>query len=452
MPIDLAPCKIIALRSLVPAVLLVLATLASGLRAATNYGPNLLPNSSFEGGSEVWVPSGPFSIVKNAANAHTGSWELQAALTSTPTYQYCYQTATVWPNTNYVSTLWIKGSGTVQFGVLNTTNYQFISTVNVTATSTWHQVTLPWNSGACSSVWIFVYDSAAGNSATTVYLDDCQTFLANGGDIHFNPASPAASGFIKMFDDEFGNAGTIDSKHTGATGYNWYVGQYFGAPTTPTSMYSLSGGVLTVQNSPAESIMTLHTTEPDSLSGKGFHGTVFSGGSGIYMEGRIALENLSSITSSSWPAFWSEDLKPETGYNEQMPGKPLDYEFIEDDFMEYNPTWGNGNAFGSAIHDFSGTFASGPSYDTYNSNFSLPVPVGTDYTKWHKYGLLWVPASAANGWIGYRQAFFDGVAQDALCWQGNQVGTFPPSGSYLFSLKDKDQFDVIFGGPTGAYP
>jgi hypothetical protein len=129
-----------------------------------------------------------------------------------------------------------------------------------------------------------------------------------------------------------------------------------------------------------------------------------------------------------------------------MPGNPLDYESIEDDFMEFNPTWGTGTGYSSTIHDFSGTIASGPSYNLTNSNTTLPVTSGTDFTQWHTYGLLWVPASAANGWIGYRQAFFDGVAQAAVCWQGNQVGTFPPSGSYVFSLKDQDQFEIIFGG------
>ena len=447
-----ARLKVRTIGFMVP-VIVMLANLTGKLQAQTNYGPNILPNSSFEGGSEVWYPIGHFKIARDAANAHTGSWELQAGLTSTPTNQYCYQTAAVWTNTDYVSTIWVKGRGTLQFGVLDGTSRQVIATVNITATSTWQQVTLPWNSGAYSSVWIFLHDSVLGNSGSTVYLDDCQTCLADGDDIHFSPANPAATGYTLMFDDEFTTAKTVDVDNTGATGYNWYVGQFFNDPQTPSSMYSVSAGVLTIFNNPPETGMTIHTTEPDSQNAIGFHGTVFSGGAGIYIEAKIALANVWAINNSSWPSFWTEDLKLETNLNDEMPGNPLDYENIEDDIMEYNPKWGNGNAYVSAIHDFSGTFAaSGPSYNQTNNNLALPVPVGTNYSEWHRYGLLWVPASAANGWNGYRQAFFDGVAQAAVCWQGNQTATFPPVGSNIFSLKDQDQFDLIFGGCETGLP
>jgi hypothetical protein len=154
---------------------LVLAGLTSGLRAA---GPNMLVNSSFEGGIAGWNSTSPFIAVNSAANAHTGSWELQAVLTSSPAYQRCYQNLSVWANTAYVSTIWIKGSGSLQFGVLNTTNYATISSVTITATSTWQPVTLNWNSGSYTGVAVYLYDTITGNKGNTVSLDDCQTGLA----------------------------------------------------------------------------------------------------------------------------------------------------------------------------------------------------------------------------------------------------------------------------------
>lgn len=435
---------------------LLVSNLSGGLRAATNYGPNILPNSSFEGGSEVWYPIGPFTIIKSPLNAHSGSWTLKATLSANPTNENCYQTATVWPNTDYVSTVWIKGKGSLEFGVTDGTGSITIASVHVTAAAKWQQITLPWNSGSYSSVWIYLRDSVAGNTGSIAYLDDCQTCLANGGDIHFNPAKPAASGYTLMFDDEFTTAKTVDIDHTGATGYYWYVGQYFSQffnyPQTPSSMYSLGAGMLSILNNPPQTGMTVHTAEPDAVNPLGFHGTVFSGGQGIYIEAQIALPNTGLITNSYWPSFWTEDLKAETLTNEEMPGNPGYSETIEDDIMEYNPNWGNGNAYISVVHDFSDQDNTNNDYNLTNDNQALPVPVGTNYATWHRYGVLWVPASSANGWIGYRQAFFDGVAEAAVCWQGNQAPTFPPSGSYLFSLKDQDQFDLIFGGCETGLP
>jgi len=429
------------------ALLLLLACLGTELRAGTTHGPNILSNGGFEGGTGAWALNGPFTVVNNPANAHTGSYELQAPLAASPSYQFCYQTVNVWPNTNYVSTVWIKGSGNLEMGVLNTSNYQGIASMNIKATGTWQQVTMSWNSGAYGQVWVYFNDNGSGNTGANVYLDDCQTFLANGNDIGFNPANPGASGYNLVFDDEFNSASTIDTNNTGAPGFNWYTGQYFGVAATPPSWYSVGSGSLSILNNSNISGMTLHTTAPDAYNSQGYHGTSFSAGSGIYIEARMAMPNQSQINNTNgWPSFWGEDLKIETRLNEQMPGNPSDYEYIENDFLEYNPTWGYGGYI-STIHDWSGTIASGgATYDTITGNLVVFPPVGTDLTQYHTYGTLWVPASASNGYIGYRETFFDGVAQSAVCWQGNQIGSLPPSGSYLFSVQDQDQFDLILGG------
>ncbi len=199
--------------------------------------------------------------------------------------------------------------------------------------------------------------------------------------------------------------------------------------------------------------MTLHTTEPDATNGKGFHGTVFSGGTGIYVEARMALPNLSSITIDSWPSFWSEDIKVETGLNYEMPKHPLDYESIENDFMEFNPNWGTLNAYISTVHDFSGTFASGgPSYDISNSNSILPVSAGNR--------LHAVPHVRNALGAGECREWLDGLPAGVLRWrcagrgllERQPGGDASPVGSNIFSLLDGDQFDMIFGGCATGIP
>ena len=219
-------------------------------------------------------------------------------------------------------------------------------------------------------------------------------------------------------------------------------------------MYEIdpNGGLL-VKDCPNRWGSTIHTTEPDSANGKGFHGTVFSIGSGVYFESKIAMMNPKKIWNNAWPAFWSTDMKLDTGMHKEMAGNPGKYEYIEDDFMEYNPVWRNGCAYNSTVHDWHGiTGGTGATLDVNNGNAVVPCPVGTDFTQPHTYGVLWVPATAKNGWIGYREAFFDGVPEGAVCYRGNQAGTYPPSGSYAFSLKDHDQFEVILGASHGGTP
>jgi hypothetical protein len=147
-------------------------------------------------------------------------------------------------------------------------------------------------------------------------------------------------------------------------------------------------------------------------------------------------------------------MKGETKLNQAMPGNPGHIEYIENDFMEYDPRWKEpANDWNSTVHDWCDANLANA------VNAPVPTPVGTDFTQYHTYGMLWVPASAANGWNGYRQAYFDGMPEQAVCWKGNQTytaGVFPETnasmGSYLYSEMDHDQFQLILGGPKGGKP
>jgi hypothetical protein len=142
--------------------------------------------------------------------------------------------------------------------------------------------------------------------------------------------------------------------------------------------------------------------------------------------------------------------------NMPMPGWPGKWEAIENDIMEYNPSWGHPQQFDSTVHDWSSGAESG---NIGNFNSVVYTPAGTDYTQWHTYGQLWIPASAENGWHGYRQVYFDGVPQQALCWIGNQISqTSQPSGNYLFSMCDGTPKspplwrNLMIGGAMGGTP
>jgi hypothetical protein len=255
-----------------------------------------------------------------------------------------------------------------------------------------------------------------------------------------------------IFDDEFNDSSTIDTAATGNGGLNWYPEMFFGFGTNPSYDYSVSGGVLTINDANDNWNDTLHTAHPAN-NASGWAGTCFAGGSGIYFEASIAVSNLAHIgASSGWPSFWLDSINRETGIGNGMLGWPGVTEACEPDIMEYNPTWFSGSTqeYLFTLHDWMSAVPDGG----FGQGETEGVPINPG--EYHRYGMLYIPASASNGWNGYAQAYFDGVAGDKIPWVGNQTysGPMPPTWAsmtateYLFSEMDRDLFMLILGSST----
>jgi hypothetical protein len=412
-------------------------------------GPNMLSNSGLEGGSQQFNLQVAFTIISDSANAHTGQWVMRADLTRS--WLNAYQIFTCWPNTDYTSSVWYKGTGTLTFQILGGDGKTVIKSSMLTSAAGWQKATITWNSGNYTKTMIGLDDNV-GNGV--VYLDDFYTGLTGGQTLAFNANDPSRSAprFNLLFDDEFNSTSTIDVNNTGKGGYDWYLQSFFDPKyNNNSSMFSVGGGVLTLKDAGTPWSEVLDSAHPYK-NDVGFIGTVFSGGRGLYAVARIQCLNTAIYDKTGWPSWWSYDIKGETKLHQDMPGNPGHTEIIENDFMEYNPSWRQPADWNSTMHDWCDANLS-------NSNSIIAPPSGTDYTRYHTYGVLWVPASAANGWIGYRQAYFDGIPEQAVCWVGNQTytaGVFPETvesmGSYLFSLTDHDQFMLILGGTQGGTP
>ena len=93
---------------------------------------------------------------------------------------------------------------------------------------------------------------------------------------------------------------------------------------------------------------------------------------------------------------------------DQWPGQRPGYEhFVEPAFFEYD--LGQTKSYGGAVHDWYGVYNSTCSNycNYYNPNFARAVPSTTNFNTYHRYGLLWKPATAAaKGSLTY---YFDGV-------------------------------------------
>ena len=449
--------------------------LVRGTQAGTT-GPNLMADSSFESmDTQVFTLDTPFRVAADP-HAHSGKADVQATLSRSGKRMVSH--LSVWKNTDYVSRIWLRGSGGGTLFVATDDLSQRLAAAIVRATAQWRQVSLPWNSGGQTSVAIGFQDDISAKG--TVTIDDFYTGLKDGRTIAFiappayDPKPHAPPGFRLIFDDEFNDNSTIDVSNTQRDGYQWYVkGMWF--PSTSPSMYDIlpsykgASGVLEIKDAPVSMSWNFSTTLFDDAAPEGYRGTVFLPGKGIYYEARIACADLAHISKNGWAGFWSgtmpiasrpRNMNPPpwsmSVENMPMPGWPGKWETIENDIMEYNPSWGHPQQFDSTIHDWSSGAESG---NIGNFNAVVYTPAGTDYTQWHTYGQLWIPATAENGWHGYRQVYFDGVPQQAICWIGNQISaTSQPSGSYLFSMCDGTPKsaplwrNLMIGGAMGGTP
>lgn len=92
---------------------------------------------------------------------------------------------------------------------------------------------------------------------------------------------------------------------------------------------------------------------------------------------------------------------------------------------------------------------------TLGSGSKITFPAGTDLTKQHKYGALWVPATATTQ--GYMKYFFDGVQVGNTCtWNQYNANLGPPpvdnsnpcGGSSAYSVMDTRHMALILGNGT----
>jgi hypothetical protein len=413
-------------------------------------GPNMMINSGFEGGSQQFDLKKSFTIVDDPSKAHSGSWTLKADLTNA--LGSASQVFACWANTSYTSTIWYKGTGEVTFQAIGSGGTSVLAATVLTATPNWQEGKLNWNSASFSSTSVTITDDVGKG---TMYLDDVSTSLTDGRSIDFDPLRPERSHpkFKLLFDDEFDSSSSIDANKTGAAGYHWYLQSFFDPKyDNNATMFTVSDGHVTIKDAGNPWGEVLDTAHPANNK-LGYAGTVFSGGRGLYAVARIEALNVSRWPKVGGIGWWSYDMKGETKTDLEMRGNPGKIEFVENDFLEYNPVYVGAADFISTMHDWGSA-----DQNMVNKNNVVTPPAGTDYSKYHTYGGLWVPASAENGWNGYRQLFFDGIPEQAVCWVGNQIysGGFPATnesmGSYLFSAMDNDKFQFILGGGQGGIP
>ena len=133
-------------------------------------------------------------------------------------------------------------------------------------------------------------------------------------------------------------------------------------------------------------------------------------------------------------------------------GQPSGFEhFMESDFFEYDTFASPRSSYVATLHDWYGQFhitCKSQSFCDHRSLYSdglAALPSTVDFTAYHKYGFLWVPATPTT--LGLGQAYFDNQPMgQKFTWtylQDTQPWT--NSDSWKFGIYDKQHMVAILG-------
>ena len=269
---------------------------------------------------------------------------------------------------------------------------------------------------------------------------------------------PPAAAAVGYNTQTFGPAVTLNG--------NWVPWNFYGAGVQPPGAVSQnSDGSLFISGLESDTYGATVSTASQTRTAKGWTGTAFGGGA--YFEAVISFTGQSNGPyNNGGPAFYALDVEhtSQGPYNVGWPGMPknsagktyndfFEVDFMEYDVKEYSYQNGIGNWYGYPAATRSGTH--NPYQAIGGSDGSVLVPKGTDFSQFHKYGCLWVPATPSTQ--GYLKFYFDDVQTDSptFYWNyydPNDVSTYPAAppldGSTAMSGMDWRHMLLILGTGT----
>jgi len=206
---------------------------------------------------------------------------------------------------------------------------------------------------------------------------------------------------------------TVDLKNTKNRGFKWYLWDLFVPHANPADVVLNSDGTATLLGGSGENALLVTAVAYNATNA--FAGTAFGGGAYIEAEMKFDPKNGAAAAAAhiwGWPAFWAMQIEGNLVGSNQWPGQSPDYvHSIETDFFEgmHISPQPKSPGYGGAMHDWYGVRdKTCANLCTVNMPFSegfRVVPAGTDFTQFHRYGFLWVPATKTSA--GYAKFYFD---------------------------------------------
>jgi hypothetical protein len=270
------------------------------------------------------------------------------------------------------------------------------------------------------------------------------------------PAQASAVGYVtNTFSGDF-TASNVDLGRSGKAGFAWYPWNLFSSRTKTSAIILNADHSVTLMGDTTGPNGELMTATAAYNAAK-FVGTAFGGGAYIEAEFKFNPADVVAAKTKGWPSFWSLPLEASVLNNsDQWVGQAPGYRHsVEADFFEYllatdAPTL----AYGASMHDWYGianvTCPRGLCQEHFLSNEGKRLaPAGTDFTQYHRYGFLWVPATATTK--GYVRFYLDGraIGPDRQWTQYTDQPAPPNSQPWAFGRLDQQHLMLIIGtGPN----
>ncbi|MDD5675900.1 MAG: hypothetical protein PHC61_17145, partial [Chitinivibrionales bacterium] len=172
-------------------------------------------------------------------------------------------------------------------------------------------------------------------------------------------------------------------------------------------------------------------------------GTAFGGGG--YFEAVIKFR---CYPEQGGPAFWGMSLEHMANLTAGFwPGQAADFvHYMEVDIFDYHAAADNNNyQYNGILHDVFGSQTGGAAHNTTNPLTStITLPNTNDFSQYHKYGCLWVPATGTTkGYVLY--CFDDKATADSVAWTQYTDQTPPPVDPWTFGILDQQHLVLALG-------
>jgi hypothetical protein len=190
----------------------------------------------------------------------------------------------------------------------------------------------------------------------------------------------------------------------------------------------------------------------------GWVGAAFGGGGYFEVTFKFDPQTVTNSKTGNWPAWWSMAIEHMASLpSAHWPGQAARYDhYIEPDLFEWDVSdYGDppGKSYAGAMVDWSAMWPKMVRKIQPWPKFVVTTPSTTDFRQYHKFGWLWVPATATTE--GYAQYYFDDQpTTDRVSWTQFTNQTPTPAGQmdpWTFGILDRQHLVLILGsGASGA--
>lgn len=266
------------------------------------------------------------------------------------------------------------------------------------------------------------------------------------------PAPAQQAGYCTLTFNAMANfsASTIDLAGNYASGFSWYQYNFGGTTPTAANITPQADGSV-ILGAGGDTFGGNIASAGHIASSPNYVGTAFGGGG--YFEVTLKFTPGSGSIATGWPAAWTYSLGLLLG-TAQWSGQAAGYEYgAEEDIFE-NFLGNNSqplstyNATTNAWYGIFGTTNCPPVGGYCLTKTSTPIPVTTNFAVYHRYGLLWVQATATK--VGAICYYFDGAQVHCDPYTQFTTQTPAPAPPWQFGIVDGQHLVFILGSGAAA--